>query len=152
MSYANLKNVVGIVILICHMGLFIICISLFAMNGFNFEQFTTAIAIILPPFAGYAALVIQYFNKTRGLVTNKRDRTSQAYAFMALAYPLAFFAILSGAMLAQATGLVFATFEQFKITVSVVEATFAASTAPFIRSMFKDDLEDDSVEKARSPA
>lgn len=137
MTELKLRYSIGIMILLLHLGLFAIIAILFIEGGLSFEQFTTAIAIILPLFAGYATAVVTFIIRDRFRKVDDSNQVTAVFSLLSFVYPLAFFGLLAGAVCLQANGKVFANFEQFKATVTLIDGAFAVYVSSFVYSLFE---------------
>src|SRR5262245_38910244 len=125
MKESNLRLAVGLSVLIAHFSTILLVAVLFFAGGFLFEELTTTVAIILPLFSAYTTAFVKYVIATRIATTGAQVIVSGIFATLSIAFPLLMFLSLVIVVFLHAYGR-FESFEQFKITLGLVEVVFGA--------------------------
>lgn len=110
---------------------------LYLAGGFRFDEFTTSFAIIMPMFSGYTVAIVIHFARNRYLTQDRSDKVTSVFILLSLTFPLMFSLAICVSMLLFSYGMSFSNFEQFKGTLTLMEAAFAAYIANFIYTLFE---------------
>jgi hypothetical protein len=137
MTENQLKVSLGITLVASHFGIIVLLIILFSAGGFKFEDLTTAVAIIVPMFAGYSTSVTTFVVKNRHKNEDKSPEITMLYAIMSFVFPAVFTFLLVASVVSQSFGKIFANFEQFKQALVLLEGVFAIYIGRFVYSMFE---------------
>lgn len=139
MTESQLKNYIGIFIMLSHF--FIILLLIFLgirrVGGFSFEEMTTAIALISPMFSLYTTAIIKYVMSNKVYKKLKEKRLSKIYIFISFFLPILFIASLILIIILKAFNIAFSEFEEFKIMLGVNQTAFGAYTALVLSSLFE---------------
>lgn len=137
MTENSLRERIGVLLILLHFGVLALIFISFLNGGFRFDELTTSIAIIAPMFAGYTTAIVIHFSRNRFKARDTSQEVTSIFAVMSAAFPLAFFAALITCVLLFSTSRVFANFEEFKGTLTLLEAIFAAYVANFVYTLFE---------------
>ncbi len=137
MTERGLKNRVGLFLIAVHLFIIVLVLVCFAVGGFDFDEMTTVLAVIVPMFAGYSTAVISHIVNERFVLKDTSKPVSGMFASLAFVLPTLFAMLIVAAILLQARGLTFADFEQFKKSVILIESLFAVYIGRLIFSMFE---------------
>ena len=136
MTERTLKRRVGLFMVGVHFLSLLLAVTLFFLGGFTFDQLTTATAIIAPMFAGFTTQVISFFSTSRFTSSDRSRPVTLEYAFLTFATPAVLAGLVWVSMLAQANGLAFTDFEQFKLALVLFEGLFAVYAGRLLAPLF----------------
>lgn len=137
MTALALTNLIGIGLVVSHVAVLVVLMVLWAVGGFSFEEFTTAVVLISPLLAAYTTAIIRFFIQNRGTLTSGGDRVNLPYVCIALLLPFLFVALLLAAILMKAWNVGFASFEQFKIAVGVLQSALGVYVAQVLAPLYE---------------
>ena len=136
MTDIQLKNSVGIFLIIGHSGIvFYITYSYFS-GGFLFNEMTTSISLVAPMFVAYTTVIVKYIIKTKNLTSTKARKTSGPFIFIAFLFPTLFIALLITLVYLKTHNVGFATFEQFKTMLALSEILLGVYIGQVVFSLF----------------
>jgi hypothetical protein len=109
----------------------------YAQGWFLFTQMTTLVAIIFPMFSCYAMPAIRHIITDNVVIDNQSSKTvTLVRLLISILFPLLFGISIGGAILAQVKGYVFSNFEEFKVTLAVLESIFSAYISQIVYKTF----------------
>src|SRR6266850_958950 len=138
MNLEKLRMRLSIIVLVSHFGGCLLIIAMFFLNGYTFEEMTTAVGLVAPMFAYYAGVVIKHIIGT-GIVEAAavpQKQVTKPFAWLSLTLPILFALIIWCLCISWAYFRRYDTFEQFKIILGVVEGLFAASMGTLVAALF----------------
>lgn len=138
MTESKLRDSVGLLLIISHFVVImvIIVLTLF-LERFTFDEMTTAIALILPMFAVYTTVIIKHIIGNRENVNAAPKTVTRNFAFISFFLPILFILAILLIVLSRSEKKGFENFEQFKITLGIIESVFAIYVGQIINSLFK---------------
>jgi hypothetical protein len=148
MTENSVRDGIGLLIIGLHIALFVLLFVVFLNSGFRYDEFTTSAAIILPMFAGYTTAIAIHFSRYRFKISDSSARVTYIFVVLSALFPVLLFLTISTSVLLYANSRVFENFEQFKGTLTLLEATFATYIARFIYTLFERVAE----ERPRDPS
>lgn len=131
-----MRRALGLYLIVSHLGLISLPIILFFVKGFLFEELTTTLALVIPVFASYTTVIVQYNIKHRHSRETRRQ-LSLEFVVIGFAMPTIFVLLLASAMLGKAFNVAFRDFEQFKAIAVTIESLFAVYVGLFISNLFE---------------
>src|SRR4051794_35002533 len=137
MNEFSLRITIGLFMVTSHFLLIIFIFVSYVAGGFSFPEMTTTVGLVAPLFAGYTSVIIAFIVKNKSNVGKESNITNIAYAFLAFFLPCVFIAALSVVVLLKSYNKGFASFEDFKTSVGVIESAFGIYVGQFIYSMFE---------------
>jgi hypothetical protein len=137
MSEYNVKLLVGGIMIAAHFLLMILIVSLYMVHGLAFTEMTTTIGLIGPLFAGYTSVIFAFVIKHKNRMDLGNERVNLAYAVTSSFVPIIFVVALFIAVICKAWNIGFSDFENFKVTIGVIQGAFGVYVGQFIYSMFE---------------
>ncbi len=128
MTERQLRRRIGIALVISHFSLIILVLFLYFLDGFLFEEMTTTIALIIPMFGVYTSAVTKTFlaNKTKKRIIIAEEPITIEYTFINIFPPALFILALTAIIILKVFNVGLNSFEEFKITLAVIEGAFGA--------------------------
>jgi hypothetical protein len=133
----KLKYSLGVFLISSHFSLLLCATVLYFVNGFSIDEFTTIVAIIAPIFAGYTTSVLAFFIKEAHVLEDQTSRVTTTYSALSFAIPIVLVSMFAVAMALKVFNKAFASFEDFKRFVMLVESLFGAYVGMFVYSLFE---------------
>jgi hypothetical protein len=127
-------------------GIFLIVMQAFVLgsivilrfvNGFNTDEFTTCMGIVLPMFSGYTTAVLGFFVKDRNVQHDASSPVTVTFAALLFVIPFIATLVVCSAIWAQAYKKTFENFEDFKRFVMIFESAYAIYASILIYSIFE---------------
>jgi hypothetical protein len=137
MTEVALKYSLGMFMVFSHAGVIFYVFVLFAIHGFDFGQFTTLLAIIIPMLAGYTTSIVSFIIRDRHRLSTRSKQVTTSFAVLSFFFPSVFLIAIVIIVALQAFSLVFDNFENFKATLVLIEGAFAVYVGKFIVSLFE---------------
>lgn len=134
MTDLQLKNHVGILFVTAHLLIIILLMSLPPLINIEFEEATTAVALVTPIFATYATVIIRFFIEHQHLTKQKGKKMTPIFIKLAFAMPCLFVVLVISIISLWVFNRL--TFDQFKTVFTVIESLFAVYVGQFISSLF----------------
>ena len=122
MTEIELKNRLGIFLIITHFAVLLLVIVLSFSGGFEFPEMTTSISLITPMFASYSAIIIKYIVRNRKQFPPDSSAVTHSFVFIAFFLPSVFILVLMSVIILKAVSLV--SFEEFKAMIAISETIF----------------------------
>ena len=136
MTKAQLRNVVGFVLVgIQVVSLFAVIIGFFA-GGFQFTEMTTTVGMISPIVAAYTTVVVQFALRDEAPPPTDRKRATALLVLTAITFPVAFGAVVLGSIVAWMFGVGFGSFEEFKVVLGLGEVAFGVYLSRLVKGLF----------------
>ena len=136
MTENSLKINVGLSVVLSYFSLIILVIVLYAFGGFLFEEMTTTTALIVPMFGVYTAAIIKYILANRAMSDDKSAIVTKAFLFISFFLPFVFIASLCSIILLKAYNIAFSNFDQFKLTLGVLQTAFGVYMGLLLTTLF----------------
>lgn len=136
MTENSLKITVGLCVVLSYFSLIILVIVLYALGGFLFEEMTTTTALIVPMFGVYTAAIIKYILANRAMSDDKSAIVTKAFLFISFFLPFVFIASLCSIILLKAYNIAFSNFDQFKLTLGVLQTAFGVYMGLLLTTLF----------------
>ena len=132
----NLKKAISVFVTLSHIMMFVTFIAFYSIRGFTFEEMTTCLALMGPVFSGFTTIIFKNVIQEK-YITRGGRRVSGLYVFHSFLLPGALVGLIFAAVFLKAFNQVFSSFEQFKLTLGLIEAAFAAYVGQFLSSLYK---------------
>src|SRR5438105_4331354 len=100
MRDSQLRTSIGLFWVIAHIGVVLTICICFASGGFEFEDASTLLAIVLPMFSGISTVIVKYFAKHRHGVP-KGHALAAAYVILTYLLPVVFTGLIIGIIIAK---------------------------------------------------
>lgn len=136
MTDIQLRNWVGLFLVVAQFCLIGLVLVLWAYHRFLFEEMTTTVALLTPMFAIYTTSVVKHLVSHRSETGKSGAQLSPAFSFISFFFPGAFVAGLAAMIWFKSTGSGFASMEQFKTALGIVQTSFAVYLGLLINSLF----------------
>ncbi|MDG4562470.1 MAG: hypothetical protein P9E88_14370 [Candidatus Competibacter sp.] len=136
MTENTLKITVGLSVVISYFVLIILVIVLYALGGFLFEEMTTTTALIVPMFGAYTSAIIKYILANRAMAEDKSTVVTKAFLFISFFLPFILIAGLCSIILLKAYNIAFSNFDQFKLTLGVLQTAFGVYMGLLLTTLF----------------
>lgn len=137
MKEVQLRNRVGIFLIISHFCVILTVIGLYLAGGFLFDEMTTTIALMMPFFASFTTVIVKFVIKNKYQTRGKSKNISGMFAFIGFLLPCLFIAVILAAIVLKALNVGFSSFEEFKTVVTIFETVFAVYVGQVVFSLFK---------------
>lgn len=138
MTEIQLKNWVGLFLVLGHFAIIFLLVSLYFGGGFLFEELTTTLSLISPMLASYTTVVIRHILVHKKRFARGRQSVSAPFIFITFMVPSIFFLFMAGLVLLKAYNIGFETFEQFKTLLAAGETIFGVYIGHVVSSLFED--------------
>ena len=149
MNEIELRNRLGIFLIVAHFGILLLIIAFWLHGGFLVDEMTTAIAIIAPFFAAYTTAILRYIIDSKHHVAARGRDVTPVFAFMAFMIPSLFIALVAAAVVMKAFNIGLTSFEDFKILLGAAETIFGVYVGQLIFSLFEQQKKKAPREVAR---
>lgn len=136
MTENSLKITVGLSVVLSYFSLIILVIVLYAIGGFLFEEMTTTTALIVPMFGVYTAAIIKYILTNRAMSDDKSSIVTKPFLFISFFLPFVFIASLCSIILLKVYNIAFSNFDQFKLTLGVLQTAFGVYMGLLLTTLF----------------
>jgi lysylphosphatidylglycerol synthetase-like protein (DUF2156 family) len=141
MTDTTLRTRTGLFWVFAHFAIIITIIICFFLKGFEFDELTTLLAVIIPMFAGTTTVIVRYFTQhahdaPQGATVNT------PYVILTTALPLLFTLTIFATIILRARNQAFATFDQCKLFLTAVEALYVVYTSTLLAPLFNAKPED----------
>lgn len=151
MRIGQLRSIIIGVIFFGYVAILLALITCWMLGGFDFDEFTTTLAVILPLVGAHIATIISFSqNNPRGL-DKDGDVVMALPSAIALTVPILFVALMFLALLAKAFNVTTISFEQFKILLASINGMFGAYVATLVGIYLKPKAEGHAGDSQRSP-
>lgn len=137
MTEAGVKTGVGLFVVLSYFGLLVMTIALYAAGGFLFEEMTTTVALLVPMFGIYTSAVIKHILGSPRKLQAKGEAVTNSYAFISFFVPILFALLVGIAIWMKAFNIAFSSFDQFKITLGILQTGFGAYMGLVLSALFK---------------
>lgn len=137
MKEVQLRNRVGIFLIISHFGIMLSVIGIYLAGGFLFDEMTTTIALMAPFFASYTTVIVRFVIKNKYQTQAKSKDISGMFVFIGFLLPCLFIAAILAAIVLKALNAGFSSFEEFKTVIAIFETVFAVYVGQVVFSLFK---------------
>ena len=101
MTENSTRYLIGWLLVILHFVVILLAIGLFVAGGFNFDQLTTMLAIIVPMFAGYTTSIISFLTKDRYTVEDRSRKVRNTFVILSFVLPVIFAILIAGSVVLQ---------------------------------------------------
>jgi len=137
MSETILRNKISKFILISNAVLFITIITLYMFSGFLPDEFTVLIALISPVTAVYIGALVKYAIENKNVVNTDPDERPVNQLYVTISYWSIPFHFISIFVIVVLKAINLMTFEELKISFSIIETFFGAYIGYIVSSLFK---------------
>jgi lysylphosphatidylglycerol synthetase-like protein (DUF2156 family) len=141
MTDVQLRTRIGLFWIFAHFAIISMVIACFFLHGFEFDEMTTLLAVIVPMFAGTTTVILRYFT------AHAQDAMSGAqvnapYIIVTVTLPLLFSITILATVILRARNLAFDTFDECKLFLTATEAVYVVYTSIVLAPLFKAKPED----------
>jgi len=119
------------------MGVLVLIVTFYFIGGFQFEEMTTAVALITPMFASFTTVIVKQVIAERSKRVVASPAVNGAFVFLSFFFPALFVAYLGVITFLKAFNVKIENVEQFKGLLAVGETGFAVYIGMFIGSLFQ---------------
>lgn len=137
MTEGTIKSLVGVGVVLGYLGIVVLTIILYFFGGFLFDELTTIIALIVPMFGIYCSAIIKYITTNRGAKRKKTIEITRVYALISVIFPSVFIFSLGVIIVLKACNLAFSNFDQFKMTLGLLQTAFGVYMGLILAEMFE---------------
>ncbi len=142
MSETILRNKISKFILISNAVLFITIITLYMFSGFLPDEFTVLIALISPVTAVYIGALVKYAIENKNVVGVNPNEKPVNQLYVTISYWSIPFHFVSIFIIIVLKAINLMTFEELKISFSIIETFFGAYVGYIVSSLFKTESND----------
>lgn len=115
----------------------LLVVVLFLFSGFNFEEMTTTIALIVPMFSIYTTAIIKHITTNSKRKKDFSEIITGEFVFITFFIPSLFVFFLILMIILKTFNVGFSDFEQFKIMLAISETIFGAYVGLVMSSLFE---------------
>jgi len=138
MEEKKFKYSFGLFLIYSHLIVIISLVLLRIIGGFDQEEFSTLLGIIMPMFSGYTTAILFFIIEDRHNINQGGGRPLNfTYRLLAYTFTSLFIAIIVCSIWLQAYNLAFDNFEDFKTFILSIESIFAVYCGYLIYAVFK---------------
>ena len=138
MQEQKFKYRFGLYLILSHLIIIISLVLLRIMGGFDQEEFSTLLGIIMPMFSGFTTAILFFIIEDRHNTSQSGGQPlSSAYRFLAFTFTSLFILAITTCVWLQAFNLAFDNFEDFKAFILSVESVFAVYCGYLVYAIFK---------------
>jgi hypothetical protein len=137
MNEIELKNRLGIFIVVSHFGMLVLVVVIWLLGGFLTDEMTTTVAIVAPFLASYTTAIIKYIVETKNKISTRGKPVTSIFVFMSFCLPGAFSLLLIAAVLLKGFNIGLRSFEDFKIMLGTTETIFGVYVGQMVFSLFE---------------
>jgi len=137
MSETTLRNKISKFILVSNAVLFITIIVLYLFNGFLPDEFTVLIALIAPVTAVYIGALVKYAIENKNVIDENPNEKPVNKLYVTISYWSIPFHFVSIFLIINLKAINLLTFEELKISFSIIEIFFGAYVGYIVSSLFK---------------
>jgi lysylphosphatidylglycerol synthetase-like protein (DUF2156 family) len=141
MTDTTLRTRVGLFWVFAHFAIITTIIICFFLKGFEFDEMTTLLAVIIPMFAGTTTVIVRYFTQ-HAQETQQGTNVNTPYIVLTSALPILFTITILATIILRARNQAFATFDQCKLFLTAVEALYVVYTSTLLAPLFNARPED----------
>ena len=135
MNEAQLKNRIGLFLIGSHFLLVLLIVLFFLLGGFTFNQMTTAIALIVPIFSAFSAMIIKYFIYSKEHKSDSHKTVPKSFATVVHFVSITSVCFIYLILLMKVFNAI--TFEQFKLLVGLTETCFGLYFGMVLASLYE---------------
>ena len=136
MTEQQLKNHIGVYIIVANLCLVILTLAVYFAGGFLYEEMTTTIALLVPMFSIYTTAIIKFIIENRTTLKDRSRNVSTTYRLVSWLIPICFTMYLGSIIMLKALNFGFSSFEQFKGLMLISETMFGAYVGLILGAMF----------------
>ena len=127
MNEFNLRNKIGIFLIISQFTLVIIVFLFYLIGGYTFDEMTTTIALMFPMLSVYTTGIVKFFIHYRNKTSIEQSQITRQFTFIAWFFPILFVLAL-GFIIIIKPFQGFRNFGEFKTFLSIIESLFGGFT------------------------
>lgn len=136
MNKRKLQNILGIFLILSHIGIILLVFFLFLpMN--DFSQLTTTLGLIVPMFSVYTTAIVRFIIKNMEHTEPSQQNVSRMFVFLSFFLPSVFVMYLSSIILMKAYNYAFSNFDNFKVVIGLSETFFGVYVGQIIVSLYE---------------
>ncbi|HEX8152909.1 MAG TPA: hypothetical protein VF698_07285 [Thermoanaerobaculia bacterium] len=114
------------------LGTIFVC---YQLGGFEFDELTTLLAVVLPLFAGVSIVVVRFFAQNRHSIARGQPVTG-TYVALVWLFAVALAVTVVWVIVGRATNRVFDTFDQAKLFLAGLEVVYVVYIAQLLAPLF----------------
>jgi len=142
MTETILRNKISKFILVSNAILFVTIITLYLFNGFLPDEFTVLLALIAPVTAVYIGALVKYAIENKNIVDNNPKERPVNQLYITISYWSIPFHFVSIFIMINLKAINLLTFEELKISFTIIETFFGAYVGYIVSSLFKTEKND----------
>jgi lysylphosphatidylglycerol synthetase-like protein (DUF2156 family) len=150
MTNSQLRTRIGLFWVFAHFVILSVVIICFFLGGFEFDEMTTLLAVIVPMFAGTTTVIVRYF-AAHAHDTAKGARVNLPYVVLTVTLPILFTLTILSTVILRARNQAFANFDQCKLFLTAVEAIYVVYTSALLAPLFHAKPEEMRQQAAQKP-
>jgi hypothetical protein len=127
----------GVFLIILHVFVLLSIVLLRFLGGFEKQEFTTLMGVVMPMFSGYTSAIITFIVKDRHVLVDTSQKVTGVYAGLLFGLPTLLVVVISTAIWLQAYKRAFENFEDFKTFVMAFESAFAVYVSVVVYALFE---------------
>jgi hypothetical protein len=137
-----ISRVRSLIIITIFFGYLFVMFSLVAIwtkGGFDFDEFTTTVAIVAPLLASHIAAIVAFAQTgaTDSFQQREDRRIPRLNAIIAVTPPIALLALIVFSIYGKGFNLISITFEQFKVLIAVINSMFGVYVSSLVTFYIK---------------
>jgi hypothetical protein len=137
MKQSRFKNIVSALLILSHFVAIILVILSYFLKGFEFNQFTTTIGLIIPIFATYTTYIVQDMVKNKDIKPPKTEpQLNKIYIFTTIFLISLFSIYIISIIILKSMNAVLEDFDKFKTMLMLGEAMFGVYIGKLISDLF----------------
>lgn len=136
MDELDLKNRIGIFLIVSQFVLVIIVFISYLLKGYDYDEMTTTIALMFPMLSVYTTAMVKFFISNRTGQPSQQQIVSKQFVFIAGFFPILFVSGLLLIIILKPLNK-FDNFEQFKGTLAMIESLFGGFTGYIMSALLE---------------
>jgi hypothetical protein len=110
---------------------------IYVRGGLKFDEMSTAVALLVPMFAVHTTTVVKFFIANKHLTIPRKVPVTKTFVFLSFFFPVIFVLALLCVIELKAYGVAFASFNEFRVSLGLVQTCFAVYIGLFISSLYE---------------
>ena len=132
---AQLRTHIGLFWIVAQLAVLATIFVCYSLGGFEFDELTTLLAVVLPLFAGVSTVVVRFFAQNRHSIARGRPVAGTFVALVWL-FAVAFALTVVWVIVGRATNRLFDTFDQAKLFLAGLEVVYVVYVAQLLAPLF----------------
>jgi hypothetical protein len=137
MTESRLQAVLGVLLIISQFGVILATMYIYVRGGLRFDEMSTAIALLVPMFAVHTTTVVKFFVANKHATNPREVPVTSTFVFLSIFFPVVFVLALLCVIGLKSYGIAFASFNEFRVALGLVQTCFAVYIGLFISSLYE---------------